>query len=222
MLELKNVSYSYVRHDVRVDAVKNVSYTFEPGRFYAIMGPSGSGKSTLMHLIGALARPDQGDILYCGKPISAIPGNEYRLKHVSLIYQNFCLLPFMNILDNVIYPATLLGIPRKQALEEGKAQLRKLGLDASYEKRRPDMLSGGEQQRVAIARAMCTGTEVLTADEPTGNLDSANAQLIGDIFCRLAHEEGKTVIMVTHDAAMAERADIVLRMKDGVIQPPED
>ncbi len=219
MLELRNVSYSYVRHDVRVDAVKDVSYTFEPGRFYAIMGPSGSGKSTLMHLIGALVKPDAGEVLFKGKNIRTIPANEYRLKNVSLIYQNFCLLPFMSILDNVVYPASLLHVPRKTAIQNAKAQLRKLSLDERYDKRRPDMLSGGEQQRVAIARAMCTGTEVLTADEPTGNLDSANAQLIGDIFCRLAHEEGKSVIMVTHDAAMAERADVVLRMKDGVIQP---
>ncbi len=217
MLEVKHVSYSYVRRDVRVDAVRDVSCTFEPGRFYAIMGPSGSGKSTLLHLIGALAKPDAGEILYRGKPIASIPGNEYRLKHVSLIYQNFCLLPFMSVLENVIYPATLLKTPRREAVERAKAELRKLSLNESYDKRRPEQLSGGEQQRVAIARAMCTGTSVLTADEPTGNLDSANAQLIGDIFCRLAHEEGRTVIMVTHDAAMAERADVVLRMKDGML-----
>ena len=217
MLELKNVSFSYIGQNVRVDAVKNVSCTFEKGVFYALMGPSGSGKSTLMQLISALATPQEGEILYDGKPISQIPQNEYRLKYVSLIYQNFCLLPFMTVMENVTYPSTLLKVPKKDAIENAKKQLAKLSLDESYYKRRPHMLSGGEQQRVAIARAMCTGAQVFTADEPTGNLDSANAQVIADIFTRIAHEEGKTVIMVTHDPAMAERADVVIRLKDGRI-----
>ena len=218
MLELKNVSFSYIGQNVRVDAVKNVSCTFEKGVFYALMGPSGSGKSTLMQLISALATPQEGEILYDGKPISQIPQNEYRLKYVSLIYQNFCLLPFMTVMENVTYPSTLLKVPKKDAVENAKKQLAKLSLDESYYKRRPHMLSGGEQQRVAIARAMCTGAAVFTADEPTGNLDSANAQIIADILSRLAHEEGKTVIMVTHDPAMAERADVVIRLKDGQIE----
>ena len=217
MLELKNVSFSYIGQNVRVDAVKNVSCTFEKGVFYALMGPSGSGKSTLMQLISALATPQEGEILYDGKPISQIPQNEYRLKYVSLIYQNFCLLPFMTVMENVTYPSTLLKVPKTEAVENAKKQLNKLSLDESYYKRRPHMLSGGEQQRVAIARAMCTGAAVFTADEPTGNLDSANAQIIADILSRLAHEEGKTVIMVTHDPAMAERADVVIRLKDGRI-----
>ena len=217
MLELKNVSFSYIGQNVRVDAVKNVSCTFEKGVFYALMGPSGRGKSTLMQLISALATPQEGEILYDGKPISQIPQNEYRLKYVSLIYQNFCLLPFMTVMENVTYPSTLLKVPKKDTIENAKKQLAKLSLDESYYKRRPHMLSGGEQQRVAIARAMCTGAAVFTADEPTGNLDSANAQIIADILSRLAHEEGKTVIMVTHDPAMAERADVVIRLKDGRI-----
>ena len=217
MLELKNVSFSYIGQNVRVDAVKNVSCTFEKGVFYALMGPSGSGKSTLMQLISALATPQEGEILYDGQPINKIPQNEYRLKYVSLIYQNFCLLPFMTVMENVTYPSTLLKVPKKDAIENAKKQLAKLSLDESYYKRRPHMLSGGEQQRVAIARAMCTGAAVFTADEPTGNLDSANAQIIADILSRLAHEEGKTVIMVTRDPAMAERADVVIRLKDGRI-----
>ena len=217
MLELKNVSFSYIGQNVRVDAVKNVSCNFEKGVFYALMGPSGSGKSTLMQLISALATPQEGEILYDGKSISQIPQNEYRLKYVSLIYQNFCLLPFMTVMENVTYPSTLLKVPKKDAVENAKKQLAKLSLDESYYKRRPHMLSGGEQQRVAIARAMCTGAAVFTADEPTGNLDSQNAQIIADILSRLAHEEGKTVIMVTHDPAMAERADVVIRLKDGRI-----
>ena len=217
MLELKNVSFSYIGQNVRVDAVKNVSCTFEKGVFYALMGPSGSGKSTLMQLISALATPQEGEILYDGQPIGKIPQNEYRLKYVSLIYQNFCLLPFMTVMENVTYPSTLLKVPKAEAVENAKKQLNKLSLDESYYKRRPHMLSGGEQQRVAIARAMCTGAAVFTADEPTGNLDSANAQIIADILSRLAHEEGKTVIMVTHDPAMAERADVIIRLKDGRI-----
>ena len=217
MLELKNVSFSYIGQNVRVDAVKNVSCTFEKGVFYALMGPSGSGKSTLMQLISALATPQEGEILYDGQPINKIPQNEYRLKYVSLIYQNFCLLPFMTVMENVTYPSTLLKVPKKDAIENAKKQLVKLSLDESYYKRRPHMLSGGEQQRVAIARAMCTGAAVFTADEPTGNLDSQNAQVIADILSRLAHEEGKTVIMVTHDPAMAERADVVIQLKDGRI-----
>lgn len=218
MLELKNVSYTYVGKNMRVDAVKRVSCTFEPGVFYVLMGPSGSGKSTLMQLVSALAVPTEGEILYDGKPISAIPQNEYRLKYVSLIYQNFCLLPFMTVLENVLYPSTLMKLPRPVAVARAKHELARLSLDEGYYNRLPSMLSGGEQQRVAIARAMCTGAQVITADEPTGNLDSRNAQIVADIFARLAHEEGRTIIMVTHDPAMAECADVVLRLRDGGLE----
>lgn len=223
MIELRNVSYSYIGKNVRVDAVKSISCHFEEGKFYALMGPSGSGKSTLMQLINALVQPTQGSILYQGKPIETFRPNEYRLKYVSLIHQNFCLLPFLNVLENVLYPTSLLKINKQEARIQAIKQLETLGLDATYHKRMPSMLSGGEQQRVAIARAMCTGAPVLTADEPTGNLDSENARHIASIFSRLAREEKKTIIMVTHDPEMAKQADIVLHLKDGkLISSPSD
>ncbi len=217
MLRLEQVSYSYIGKNVRVDAVREFSYHFEPAVFYAIMGPSGSGKSTLLHLISALDKPTRGDIFFDEKNISTIDPGAYRLKDVSLIFQNFCLLPFMTVLENVMHPARLGKRPAAKAKADAIAQLNKLGLDDTYYNRLPRTLSGGEQQRVAIARAMCTGSRLLLADEPTGNLDSTNAELIADIFSRLAHEAQRTVIMVTHDAAVAEKADVVLRLKDGRI-----
>ena len=187
MIELRNVSYSYIGKNVRVDAVKSISCHFEKGKFYALMGPSGSGKSPLMQLINALVQPTQGSILYQGKPIETFRPNEYRLKYVSLIHQNFCLLPFLNVLENVLYPTSLLKINKQEARIQAIKQLETLGLDATYHKRMPSMLSGGEQQRVAIARAMCTGAPVLTADEPTGNLDSENARHICIYFFPTLH-----------------------------------
>lgn len=215
MLELKNVSYSYIGKNVRVDAVKDVSYRFESGLFYTLMGPSGSGKSTLMQLINGLARPTSGEICYGGRPIGEISPKEYRLKYVSLIHQNFCLLPFMTVMENVTYPCGLLKMSKEQAVRLAKQQLEALGLDESYFRRLPAMLSGGEQQRVAIARALCTGAPLITADEPTGNLDSANAKTIAEIFRRITQKDGRTVIMVTHDPSMAGYADVVMNMKDG-------
>ena len=217
MIQLHNVSYSYTGQNIRIDAIRQISYAFEKGRFYALMGPSGSGKSTLMQLMNALIRPSEGEILFQGQSIQAMNPNGYRLKHISMIHQNFCLLPFMTILENVMYPARLMKIPGKEAKKRAMAQLSALGLEESYHRRLPAMLSGGEQQRVAIARALCTGAQVLTADEPTGNLDTENARRIGDIFIRLAHEEQKTIIMVTHDPEMAHQADIILQLRDGKI-----
>ena len=220
-LEVNNLRISFRTDAGKVQAVRGIDFDLYKGETLAIVGESGSGKSvTNKAIIGISASNaiiESGEILYDGKSISQIPQNEYRLKYVSLIYQNFCLLPFMTVMENVTYPSTLLKVPKKDAIENAKKQLAKLSLDESYYKRRPHMLSGGEQQRVASARAMCTGAAVFTADEPTGNLDSANAQIIADILSRLAHEEGKTVIMVTHDLAMAERADVVIRLKDGRI-----
>lgn len=221
MLTLENVSYSYIGKEMRVDAVKKISYTFKEAAFYVVMGPSGSGKSTLLHLMDALDKPTDGEIRYEGKSINVIPPDRYRRELVTMVYQNFCLLPFMTVLENVSYPAKLQNMSRDAAQKRAAEQLKKVDMDEAYFKRLPHTLSRGEQQRVAIARALCAGAKVILADEPTGNLDSKNAENIVDIFSMLAHTENRTVILVTHDPAVAQKADVVLRIRDGELAAQE-
>lgn len=218
MLTLENVCYSYISRSQRNDVLRGVSYTFEPGTFYAIQGPSGSGKSTLLSLLALLDRPTAGEILFAGRPVSAIDPDAYRSRHVAMVFQQFNLLPFMTVLENAAYPAELLGKPQQTARGEAARLLGMVGLDAKYHRRMPRQLSGGEQQRVAIARALCSGAQVILADEPTGSLDEANSRNIAELLQSLSREHGRTVIMVTHDEEMAAYADVRLHMQAGQLR----
>ena len=214
-ISLNNVSYSYQGQYQTVKAVNGVSFDFEPGKLYAIIGSSGSGKTTLMSLMAGLDLPTEGEILVDGKSTRSWNRNAMRRKCVSVIYQNYNLFPLLTVQENIQYPLKLNKMPRKKALELAKQMRSRVGLPPEYDKRLPKQLSGGEQQRVAIARTLAQGCKIILADEPTGNLDSANTENIVDILKSLAHDDGCTVIIVTHDSSVADQADHVLRMKDG-------
>lgn len=215
VLTAKEVVYEYRNSYQTVRAVNGVSCAFEQGQVYAIVGSSGSGKTTFLSLLAGLDVPSSGSIDLDGRSTSEIDRDEYRLNHVSVIYQNFNLFQHLTVLENAAYPLYVRKMSGKEADALVREKLRQVGLKEDQFKRLPNMLSGGEQQRVAIARALACGSEIILADEPTGNLDSANSQNIVEILRQLAHEENRCVIIVTHDPAVAEAADVVLKMKDG-------
>ena len=215
ILQLDNVNYEYRNRYQSVKAVNSFDYDFKKGLFYAITGKSGSGKTTLLSLMVGLDTPSGGIIKYMGEDLKDMNMDKYRRDNVSLIYQDFNLFPLLTVLENVMYPLQLKGQKKKDIRHLAVEKLAMTGLDESYHKRYPSMLSGGEQQRVAIARALVTGATILLADEPTGNLDTENGDNIVSILKSLAHSEGYCVIVVTHDLDIASVADEVLQLKDG-------
>ncbi len=215
ILSVENVSYTYTNKYQKVEAVKNVSCLFEAGKMYAVVGRSGSGKSTLLSLLAGLDLPTSGEIFFEGKPMSSINRNRYRRDTASVIYQSFNLFPLLTTLENVMYPLELQGKHKREAAEVAKKLFADVGLNETAYRKFPQMMSGGEQQRIAIARALAAGGKILLADEPTGNLDTANEQTVVGLIKGLAHERGYTVIVVTHNEAVAEQADVVFVMSDG-------
>ncbi|MBP7344536.1 MAG: ABC transporter ATP-binding protein, partial [Clostridia bacterium] len=182
-------------------------------------GKSGSGKTTLLSLMVGLDVPTEGVIKYEGTDLEEMNMDKYRRDCVSLIYQDFNLFPLLNILENVMYPLKLKGQKTSECKMLAMGKLKMVGLDESYYKRYPSMLSGGEQQRVAIARALVTGSSILLADEPTGNLDTENGNNIVSILKDLAHNNKFCVIVVTHDLDIASVADKTLSLRDGRLIP---
>lgn len=214
-ITLKSVSYSYQGKYQTVRAVNDVSYDFGGGKVYTIIGKSGSGKTTLLSLMAGLDLPVEGEIVVDGKTTKDWDRNRMRRDVVSVIYQNYNLFPLLTVQENIRYPLSLKKMPKKEAIAASREARARVELPESYDRRFPRQLSGGEQQRVAIARTLAQGCKIILADEPTGNLDSANSRNIVDIFCSLAHDDGCTVIIITHDMAVAERSDVVIRMGDG-------
>ena len=214
-ITLKSVSYSYQGKYQTVRAVNDVTYDFGGGKVYTIIGKSGSGKTTLLSLMAGLALPVEGEIVVDGKSTKDWDRNQMRRDVVSVIYQNYNLFPLLTVQENIRYPLSLKKMPKKEAIVASREARARVELPESYDRRFPRQLSGGEQQRVAIARTLAQGGKIILADEPTGNLDSANSRNIVDIFCSLAHDDGCTVIIITHDMAVAERSDVVIRMGDG-------
>jgi len=217
MLRLENVSYRY-RNGER-DVVKDVTCEFEDGKISAVMGPSGSGKTTLLSLLAGLDKPVSGNVFIDADNLAGLNLDQYRKERVSMIFQAFHLFPLLTALENVCYPMAMNGIVRFKALERAKVLLNSVEIGDELHKRYPSNLSGGEQQRVAISRALATGARVLLADEPTGNLDAQNGEIIMTILRRLAHEEKYCIVVVTHNQAIAEASDMVYRMKDGGLAP---
>ncbi len=218
ILTAKNASFSYVGRFQRVDAVKNVSCSFEEGRAYAIVGKSGSGKTTLLSLLAGLENPTEGEILFDGKPLSSLDRDAYRRDSASVIYQSLNLFPLLTAEENAMYGLMLKGAGRAEAQKRAQEALSSVGISEEQFKRLPSRLSGGEQQRVAIARTVLTGSRVILADEPTGNLDLTNGEQVVSILLRLAHEEGRCVIIVTHDLEIAAQTDEVFTMRDGRLE----
>lgn len=215
MIKVEEVSYVYQTKYQKIEAVKNVTCTFEESNFYAIVGESGSGKSTLLSLLAGLDLPTQGKILIDDRDIAMMNRDEYRLSKVSVVYQAFHLFPLLTALENVMFPMEFKKVPKKEAKEQAQLLLQKVGLGVKIYLQFPQMMSGGEQQRVAIARAMASGGSIILADEPTGNLDTENERNIVEQLKWLAHEEGYTVIVITHNSQVAKEADIIFKMCDG-------
>jgi putative ABC transport system ATP-binding protein len=221
IMEARGVYYTYGNKYRTVRAVNGVDYTFSPGRLYAVVGKSGSGKTTLLSMLAGLDLPTEGDIFFNGESTRVVDRDNLRRDSIAVIYQNYNLFPLFTALENTMYPLKLKKQPTKEAKQAAKEKLIAVGLCEEHFPRFPAMLSGGEQQRVAIARALAGEARVILADEPTGNLDTENGKNIVAILKRLAHEEGKCVLIVTHDPSIADEADEVLRMKDGRIENTE-
>lgn len=217
-IKVESVSYSYQNKYQTVEAVKEVTCTFETGKMYVITGESGSGKSTFLSLLAGLDIPKNGTIIVDGEDLSRIDRDAYRREKVAVIYQAFHLFPLLTALENVMYPLEIQGVARKEARERAEEYLKEVGIDEKKFGKYPRMMSGGEQQRTAVARAMASGGRILLADEPTGNLDTENEEKIVELLISLAHDRDFTVIMVTHNRQIAERADVRLVMKDGRMQ----
>ena len=217
-IKVESVSYSYQNKYQTVEAVKEVTCTFETGKMYVITGESGSGKSTFLSLLAGLDIPKNGTITVDGEDLSRIDRDAYRREKVAVIYQAFHLFPLLTALENVMYPLEIQGVARKEARERAEEYLKEVGIDEKKFGKYPRMMSGGEQQRTAVARAMASGGRILLADEATGNLDTENEEKMVELLISLAHDRDFTVIMVTHNRQIAERADIRLVMKDGRMQ----
>ena len=211
MLELKDVSYYYKSQKDKT-ILNHVTYQFKKGVMYAILGSSGSGKTTLLSLLAGLDVPVEGTVCVAGEDILQRGLNAHRKDHVSLVFQNYNLIDYLTPVENV-------KLGGKVDAEELLAQM---GIDEAQRKRNVMQLSGGQQQRVAIARALASKAPILLADEPTGNLDEDTANEIISIFQKLAHEQEKCVVVVTHSRELAEQADIVLRLKKGKIADDTD
>ncbi|MBR4435338.1 MAG: ABC transporter ATP-binding protein [Clostridia bacterium] len=218
ILTAKEVSFAYVNRYQRVDALKSVSCCFETGKAYAIVGKSGSGKTTLLSLLAGLETPTEGEILFEGKSLSTLDRDAYRRDSAAVIYQSLNLFPLLTAEENVMFPLKLMNIENDEAKRRAKAALLSVGIGEELFKRLPSRLSGGEQQRVAIARAVSAQSRIILADEPTGNLDITNGDQVVSILLRLAREEGRCVIIVTHDLEIAAETDEVFMMKDGVLE----
>lgn len=222
MLTAEQVSFSYQGKHETVQAVKEFSYDFEPSSFYAIVGKSGSGKTTLLSLLAGLEVPSQGQVKFQGTATTQMDCDRYRRDHAAVIYQNFNLFPQLTAQENVMYPMLLQKVGKLEAGQRAKAALAQVGLNPAQFRRYPSHLSGGEQQRVAIARTLAIQCEVILGDEPTGNLDEENTRSVTDLLLRLAHEEKRCVIVVTHDLSIAAQADAVLELQDGCLLASAD
>ncbi len=200
--------------------LKGVSIEIEKGAFVAIVGPSGAGKSTLLHLLGSLDKADKGSLSINGQSIekmSAAKQAAFRNKHIGFVFQSHHLLPEFTALENAAMPLWIGGLDKKKAEAEAARVLKMVGLEHRMD-HKPTALSGGEQQRVAIARAIIQKPEIIFADEPTGNLDTGTAAEINRIFLDLVQQHGITLVIVTHNEALAEMAHRILVMKDGRIE----
>jgi putative ABC transport system ATP-binding protein len=218
VIGMSGIRKVYDTGKVRVEALKGLDLNVGVGEFVAIVGPSGSGKSTLMNLIGCLDTPSSGTYLLRGKEVAGLDKNalsKIRNERVGFVFQNFNLLPQITAFENVEMPLMFGGVPRKERKDRVRDLLEKVGLGDRMD-HRPTELSGGQMQRVAVARALAMNPDILLADEPTGNLDTSSG---GDVMSLMEQlwKQGRTLIVITHDAALARRAGRIVEIRDGVI-----
>ena len=219
LIQTKNLKKEYRMGKERVEAIKNMSLKIKEGEFITIIGPSGSGKSTLLHILGCLDLPTRGEYLYKGKEVSTYSDDQlsaFRNMEIGFVFQFFYLLPRENVLENVKLPLIYRNTSETVRIELAEKALEKVGM-GHREKHLPTELSGGERQRVAIARALVGEPNLILADEPTGNLDTKTGESIISIFEEL-RDAGKTVILITHEMELAEKAGRIIRIRDGEIE----
>jgi putative ABC transport system ATP-binding protein len=220
VIDVREMTKVYQMGDVEVKALAGVSFQVEEGELLAIMGPSGSGKSTMMNMLGCLDIPSNGDYFLAGEQVSTLTDNQLadiRNRKVGFVFQKFMLLANLTALGNVELPLRYAGVGARERKERSEAALQAVGLGDRMH-HRSNELSGGQQQRVAVARAIVNHPAILMADEPTGNLDSKSGKEIMELLLKMNREEGATVIIVTHDATIAEQCDRTIYLMDGLIE----
>ncbi len=219
IIEAKNVTKTYQLGEVPVHVLRGVDVQILPGEYVSITGPSGSGKTTLLDVLSGLLRPTSGDIFIRGSPASKMDDDDLaqvRGKTIGFVFQSFNLINRLTALENVMLPLWFQGISAEERKEKASKVLRDVGLGDRLD-HRPNELSGGQRQRVAIARALAADPDVIVADEPTGNLDSVSGSTILNMLDELHQKRGKTILMVTHEKYVAERAQRIIHLKDGQI-----
>lgn len=220
MIEVKNITKVYNSGGEPFEALRGVSFSVEEGEFVAIMGPSGSGKSTLMHILGALDSPTSGSYFLDGKDVSKLTDDELaeiRRDKIGFVFQSFNLLPRTTVLRNVELPLIYSGIPEEERRKRAIESLLSASLTEEHFDHLSNELSGGQIQRVAIARALVNNPAIILADEPTGNLDTKTGDIVLSTFQKLNKEHGRTIILITHEQEVAEHADRILFIRDGLL-----
>lgn len=220
MIEVKNITKTYLNGDNETHALRGVTFTIDDGEFVAIMGPSGSGKSTLMHILGALDTPTSGQYKLDSKDVSKLSDDELariRREKIGFVFQSFNLLPRATVLRNVTLPLIYAGIPEEDREKRAKQALLSAGMTEDRFGHLSNQLSGGQIQRVAIARALVNNPTLILADEPTGNLDTATGEIVLGTFSSLNKDYGCTIILITHERDVAEHADRIITIRDGQI-----
>ena len=221
VIQTRDLTKEFVRDEFHVVALKDANIEIHKGEFVALMGPSGSGKSTLLHLIAAMDRATDGEILVLGENLRALSDREiahWRNVHIGFVFQSFNLIPVLTAIENVELPLKLTSLKKKERMEHATTALQLVGLGDRLT-HLPRQLSGGQEQRVAIARAIVTDPDLILADEPTGNLDATSATEVLTLLSRLNKEFGKTIVMVTHDPHAARFATKVRHLEKGELLP---
>ena len=221
VIQTRDLTKEFVRDEFHVVALKDANIEINKGEFVALMGPSGSGKSTLLHLIAAMDRATDGEILVLGENLRALSDREiahWRNVHIGFVFQSFNLIPVLTAIENVELPLKLTSLKKKERMEHATTALRLVGLGDRLT-HLPRQLSGGQEQRVAIARAIVTDPDLILADEPTGNLDATSATEVLTLLSRLNKEFGKTIVMVTHDPHAARFASKIRHLEKGELLP---
>lgn len=222
IIDIRHLTKTYIMGHETIEALKDISLTINKNEYVALMGPSGSGKSTLMNLLGCLDTPTSGEYFLNGTNVSTMEDAalaEVRNKEIGFVFQTFNLLPRLTSLDNVALPLLYAGYSKKERIEKAEHALRSVGLGERM-LHKPNELSGGQRQRVAVARALVNNPAIILADEPTGNLDTKTSIEIMGLFEQI-HDQGNTVILVTHEPDIADHAHRIVRMRDGKMESDE-